>query len=74
MEERAVPSIQSSTLMSSSDAGMVQLEKLFANWTPEQDTLNNISLKVGNKELVAIVGHVGSGKVFHGIHPTLDAI
>lgn len=64
MEERITSS--KSTLSSHSSigaTGTIKFTNFCANWTPEQATLNNINLNVGNKELFAIVGHVGSGKV-----------
>jgi ABC-type phosphate/phosphonate transport system ATPase subunit len=41
----------------------IKLENLSAGWIPEHNTLTDISLDIGNKELLVVVGHVGAGKV-----------
>ncbi len=43
----------------------IRIENLSAKWNPNYDenTLTDINLKVKPGQLVAIIGHVGSGKV-----------
>ncbi|KAF2071736.1 hypothetical protein CYY_006941 [Polysphondylium violaceum] len=46
-----------------SEAGVaIKLENASLEWEPGKTVLKNINLKVKEKELIAIVGHVGSGK------------
>ncbi len=66
MEERTKrPSFssKSSTSTSTIVGGTVKLQNLSASWNIDQTTLSKINLIVANKELIAIVGHVGAGKV-----------
>lgn len=41
------------------------VDNLTAKWSPDhaENTLTNVSLKVNSGELLAVIGHVGSGKV-----------
>lgn len=43
----------------------ISIKNFSAKWIPEyeENTLNKINLQVKKKELVAVIGHVGSGKV-----------
>jgi len=46
-----------------SEAGVaIKLENASLEWEPGKTVLKNINLEVKEKELIAIVGHVGSGK------------
>ncbi|CAL8127080.1 unnamed protein product [Orchesella dallaii] len=55
----------------------VYLQNVSAKWSPEyaEDTLSNITLKVEEGELVAVIGHVGCGKgsLLHAILKELPA-
>ncbi|ODN02112.1 Multidrug resistance-associated protein 4 [Orchesella cincta] len=55
----------------------VFLQNVSAKWSPEyaEDTLSNVSLKVQQGELVAVIGHVGCGKgsLLHAILKELPA-
>lgn len=42
--------------------GSVQIDKVFANWTPTTPTLEDISVKIPVGTLCIVVGPVGSGK------------
>jgi ABC-type bacteriocin/lantibiotic exporter with double-glycine peptidase domain len=54
---------KSSTSNASLITKTIKLENLSAGWIPEHNTLTDISLDIGNKELLVVVGHVGAGKV-----------
>ncbi len=76
MEERAMPPREIQPLTDSKDrrgrrisktGGEVSVTNLSARWTAatnaDAHTLHNISLKVSEGQLLAVVGSVGSGKV-----------
>eukprot|EP00794_Sanderia_malayensis_P020178 gene20178-22153_t len=62
LDEVHAPGFEKSNLRPKSGLSSVSVENLHASWTKDAKTLQNINLDVGEGELAAIVGPVGSGK------------
>eukprot|EP00795_Rhopilema_esculentum_P002545 gene2545-740_t len=62
MDELRAPGMEKTNLRPRSFNCQVTIDRLHASWTKEAETLKDISLTVGQGELAAIVGPVGSGK------------